>query len=74
MHPGGSTRTTCTSPVDSIIPTHNSTFALDIARSAAIKHNMAAVFFSLEMGRNEITMRLLSAEAGSACRTCARAR
>ncbi|MFJ6280399.1 replicative DNA helicase [Arthrobacter subterraneus] len=47
----------------SFIPTHNSTFALDWARSAAIKHNMTTVFFSLEMGRNEIAMRLLSAEA-----------
>ncbi len=45
------------------IPTHNSTFALDFARSAAIKHNQTTVFFSLEMGRNEIAMRLLSAEA-----------
>ncbi|GAA1349864.1 replicative DNA helicase [Falsarthrobacter nasiphocae] len=40
-----------------------STFALDFARSAAIRHNMTTVFFSLEMGRNEIAMRLLSAEA-----------
>lgn len=40
-----------------------STLGLDIARSAAIHHQMAAVMFSLEMGRNEITMRLLSAEA-----------
>ena len=40
-----------------------STFALDFARSAAIKHNLATVIFSLEMGRNEIAMRLLSAEA-----------
>ena len=40
-----------------------STFALDWARSAAIKHNLTTVFFSLEMGRNEIAMRLLSAEA-----------
>ncbi|APF41018.1 replicative DNA helicase [Neomicrococcus aestuarii] len=39
-----------------------STFALDFARSAAIHHDMATVFFSLEMGRNEIAMRLLSAE------------
>lgn len=46
------------------VPTHNSTFALDIARSAAIKHNMTTVFFSLEMGRNEIAMKILSAEAG----------
>jgi replicative DNA helicase len=47
----------------SMIPTHNSTLALDFARAAAIKNNMATVLFSLEMGRNEITMRLLSAEA-----------
>jgi replicative DNA helicase len=40
-----------------------STLGLDIARSAAIKHQMATCIFSLEMGRNEITMRLLSAEA-----------
>ncbi|MFW0170637.1 replicative DNA helicase [Rothia sp. P4278] len=46
------------------VPTHNSTFALDIARSAAIKHKMTTVFFSLEMGRNEIAMKILSAEAG----------
>ncbi len=46
-----------------MIPTHNSTLALDFARAAAIKHNLATVLFSLEMGRNEITMRLLSAEA-----------
>ena len=46
-----------------MIPTHNSTVALDIARSAAIHHNMATVIFSLEMSKNEITMRLLSAEA-----------
>lgn len=46
-----------------MVPTHNSTFALDIARSAAIKHNKATVFFSLEMSRNEIAMKILSAEA-----------
>ncbi|WP_142159111.1 replicative DNA helicase [Cellulomonas sp. SLBN-39] len=46
-----------------MIPTHNSTLGIDIVRSAAIKHNMGAVVFSLEMSRNEITMRLLSAEA-----------
>lgn len=48
---------------ESMIPTHNSTLGIDIVRSSAIKHNMAAVVFSLEMSRNEITMRLLSAEA-----------
>jgi replicative DNA helicase len=47
----------------SMIPTHNSTLALDFARAAAIRNNMSTVLFSLEMGRNEITMRLLSAEA-----------
>ncbi|MEZ5093602.1 MAG: replicative DNA helicase [Nocardioides sp.] len=45
------------------IPTHNSTLALDLCRAASIHHNLASVFFSLEMTRSEITMRLLSAEA-----------
>ncbi len=40
-----------------------STLGLDVARSAAIKHGLATVVFSLEMSRTEITMRLLSAEA-----------
>ena len=40
-----------------------STLGLDIARSAAIHHDMATIVFSLEMGRSEIAMRLLSAEA-----------
>jgi replicative DNA helicase len=40
-----------------------STFALDLCRAASIHNNMASVFFSLEMTRSEITMRLLSAEA-----------
>jgi replicative DNA helicase len=40
-----------------------STLALDFTRAAAIKHNQPAIFFSLEMGRSEIAMRLLSAEA-----------
>jgi replicative DNA helicase len=47
----------------SFIPTHNSTLGLDIARSAAIKHQQATCIFSLEMSKHEITMRLLSAEA-----------
>ena len=46
-----------------MIPTHNSTLALDLARAAAIKHRLTTAMFSLEMSRNEITMRLLSAEA-----------
>jgi replicative DNA helicase len=36
----------------------------DIARHAAVKHRKTAVIFSLEMSKTEITMRLLSAEAG----------
>jgi replicative DNA helicase len=46
-----------------MIPTHNSTLALDLARAASLKHGLATVMFSLEMSRNEITMRLLSAES-----------
>ncbi len=42
---------------------HNSTLGLDFARSASIKHGLTSAVFSLEMSRNEITMRLLSAEA-----------
>ncbi|GAA2016287.1 replicative DNA helicase [Nakamurella flavida] len=48
----------------SLVPTHNSTLALDWARNAAVRHKMATVIFSLEMSKTEITMRLLSAEAG----------
>lgn len=40
-----------------------STLGLDLCRSASIKHNLPSVIFSLEMSRNEIVMRLLSAEA-----------
>jgi replicative DNA helicase len=40
-----------------------STLALDLARAATVKHALPTVIFSLEMSRNEITMRLLSAEA-----------
>ena len=47
----------------SMIPTHNSTLALDLARAASVKAGLTSVIFSLEMSRNEITMRLLSAEA-----------
>ncbi len=40
-----------------------STFGMDVARAAAIKHKMATAIFSLEMSRTEITMRVLAAEA-----------
>jgi replicative DNA helicase len=39
-----------------------STLALDLARSAAIKNKLPTIVFSLEMGKAEIAMRLLSAE------------
>ncbi|WP_211754343.1 replicative DNA helicase [Nocardioides gansuensis] len=40
-----------------------STLALDFCRAASIHNNLTSVFFSLEMTRSEIMMRLLSAEA-----------
>jgi replicative DNA helicase len=40
-----------------------STLALDFARHAAIKQKQPVLFFSLEMSRAEIALRLLSAEA-----------
>ncbi len=40
-----------------------STLGLDLARSASIRHGLTSAIFSLEMSRNEIAMRLLSAEA-----------
>jgi replicative DNA helicase len=40
-----------------------STLGLDVVRSAAVRHRIPAAVFSLEMSRQEIMMRLLSAEA-----------
>lgn len=40
-----------------------STLGLDFLRSAAIKHKIPSILFSLEMSTDEINMRLLSAEA-----------
>ncbi|HEX3897928.1 MAG TPA: replicative DNA helicase [Mycobacteriales bacterium] len=40
-----------------------STLGMDFLRSATIGHQKPGVLFSLEMGKSEITMRLLSAEA-----------
>lgn len=40
-----------------------STLALDFARAATIQHHKPAILFSLEMGKTEIAMRLLSAES-----------
>ena len=41
-----------------------STLGLDFARSAAIRHGLCSVFYSLEMTKSEIVMRLMSAESG----------
>ncbi len=46
-----------------MVPTHNSTLALDIMRSCSIEHGMPSALFSLEMSKTEVVMRLLSAEA-----------
>jgi replicative DNA helicase len=40
-----------------------STLALNLLRSAAVKHNLPAAYFALESRRTDITMRLLVAEA-----------
>jgi replicative DNA helicase len=40
-----------------------STLALDFARTASVKAQMPTIFFSLEMGKSEIAMRLMAAEA-----------
>ena len=40
-----------------------STLAMDFARSAAIRHHCPTVIFSLEMSKQDIMMRLFSAEA-----------
>ncbi|MBT8224806.1 MAG: replicative DNA helicase [Dactylosporangium sp.] len=45
------------------IVVHNSTAAMDFARSASVRGNQASAIFSLEMSKVEIVMRLLSAEA-----------
>ena len=48
---------------EAMVPTHNSTLAMDFLRSASIGHHLTAAMFSLEMSKIEIVMRLLSAEA-----------
>jgi replicative DNA helicase len=47
----------------SMIPTHNSTAAMDFSRAASVRNNLSSAIFSLEMSKVEIVMRLLSAEA-----------
>lgn len=48
---------------ESMVPTHNSTLAMDFLRSCSIHNGKASAMFSLEMSKTEIVMRLLSAEA-----------
>ncbi|MFD8415441.1 replicative DNA helicase [Streptomyces sp. NPDC059650] len=43
-----------------------STLAMDFVRASAIKNQLTTAFFSLEMGREELQLRLLSAEGGVA--------
>jgi replicative DNA helicase len=40
-----------------------STLGMDFARSCSVRHGMTSAFFSLEMSKSEIVMRLLSAES-----------
>lgn len=46
-----------------LVPTHNSSLALDMGRHAAIRHDKSVLVFSLEMGAKELGMRALAAEA-----------
>ncbi len=45
-------------------PSHGKTaIALNMARNAAVKHNKTVVFFSLEMAREQLVMRMFCSEA-----------
>ncbi|HEV3225641.1 MAG TPA: replicative DNA helicase [Acidimicrobiales bacterium] len=48
---------------ESMIPTHNTAFALGMARHAAVKVEKPVLLFSLEMSQLEVTERLIAAEA-----------
>ena len=48
---------------ESMIPTHNTSFALGMAAHAAVEARIPTLVFSLEMGHEEITQRLLVSEA-----------
>ena len=47
----------------SLIPTHNTSFALGMAAHAALESHRPVLFFSLEMSRLELTQRIVCAEA-----------
>jgi replicative DNA helicase len=46
------------------IPTHNTSFALNLAVNAAVKQNATVAIFSLEMAAEQLASRLLSMESG----------
>jgi replicative DNA helicase len=46
----------------SMVPTHNSTLGLDMARHASVRAGIPTVVFSLEMSRTELVQRLMCAE------------
>jgi replicative DNA helicase len=48
---------------DSMIPTHNTAFALGMATHAALEAQKPVLLFSLEMSQMEVTQRILCAEA-----------
>lgn len=48
---------------ESMIPTHNTAFALGMAAHAAVEARIPTLIFSLEMGHEELTQRLLVSEA-----------
>jgi replicative DNA helicase len=48
---------------ESMIPTHNTAFALGMARHAAVHVGKPVLMFSLEMSQLEVTERLIAAEA-----------
>lgn len=47
-----------------MIPTHNSSFGIDVLRQTVAQTNRAALLFTLEMSATEVTQRILSAESG----------
>ena len=48
---------------ESMIPTHNTSFALGIAANAALEARTPVLIFSLEMSHRELTQRMLCSEA-----------
>lgn len=48
---------------ESMIPTHNTSFALGIAANAALEARTPTLIFSLEMSHRELTQRMLCSEA-----------